>query len=374
MNKSPLSLAVGGLLAMAAGIGIGRFVYTPILPPMVEALGLSKSEAGLIASANFVGYFAGALLAAVRLPGSRRTWLVIALMMNALALAAMGLTSALAAFLVLRLIAGIASAFTLIFASALVLDRLAAAGRGRLSAVHFAGVGIGIVVSAALVAMLHDWRTMWLASAALALAAGVAVLLLVPRDLRGAHIGASHAKTSIPPGFLPLAIAYGLFGFGYIITATFIVAMVRDSREIAALEPYIWIIVGLSAAPSVALWGALGARWGVRRGYAAAALAEAAGVAVTALWVTSATVIAAAVLVGGTFMGLTALGLMAAREGGGEPRGRIALMTASFSAGQILGPSFAGYLYDRTGSLAAPSWAAAAGLAIAALLAFRQHR
>ena len=374
MNKSPLSLAVGGLLAMAAGIGIGRFVYTPILPPMVEALGLSKSEAGLIASANFVGYFAGALLAAVRLPGSRRTWLVIALMMNALALAAMGLTSALAAFLVLRLIAGIASAFTLIFASALVLDRLAAAGRGRLSAVHFAGVGIGIVVSAALVAMLHDWRTMWLASAALALAAGVAVLLLVPRDLRGAHIGASHAKTSIPPGFLPLAIAYGLFGFGYIITATFIVAMVRDSREIATLEPYIWIIVGLSAAPSVALWGALGARWGVRRGYAAAALAEAAGVAVTALWVTSATVIAAAVLVGGTFMGLTALGLMAAREGGGEPRGRIALMTASFSAGQILGPSFAGYLYDRTGSLVAPSWAAAARLAIAALLAFRQHR
>ena len=222
MNKSPLALAVGGLLAMAAGIGIGRFVYTPILPPMVEALGLSKSEAGLIASANFVGYFAGALLAAVRLPGSRRAWLVVALMVNALALAAMGLTSSLAAFLVLRLIAGIASAFTLIFASALVLDRLATAGRGRLSAVHFAGVGIGIAVSAALVAMLHEWRTMWLASAALALAAGVAVLLLVPREWPGSQIGASHAKTSIPPGFLPLAVAYFLFGFGYVITATFL--------------------------------------------------------------------------------------------------------------------------------------------------------
>src|SRR5215510_13283672 len=103
MNKSPLTLAFGGLLAMAAGIGIGRFVYTPILPPMVEALSLTKAEAGLIASANFVGYLAGALLAAVRLPGSRRTWLFAGLALNAICLAAMAATSSLALFLLLRL-------------------------------------------------------------------------------------------------------------------------------------------------------------------------------------------------------------------------------------------------------------------------------
>src|SRR5512146_526694 len=107
MTRTPVRLALGGFLALAAGLGIGRFVYTPILPPMVEALGLSKSQAGLIAAANFMGYFAGALLAAVRLPGSRRAWLIGALAVNAAALAAMGLASSMAALSVLRFIAGL---------------------------------------------------------------------------------------------------------------------------------------------------------------------------------------------------------------------------------------------------------------------------
>jgi len=368
MNKSPLSLAVGGLLAMAAAIGVGRFVYTPILPPMVEALGLTKSQAGVIAASNFMGYLAGALLAAARLPGSRRAWLLGALVVNAAALAAMGLASSMLVLSVLRFIAGVVSAFGLIFASALVLDRLAAAGRGRLSAVHFAGVGTGIAISAALVAMLRDWRTMWFASAALALVAGLAVIALVPPDHPGSKATRSGPREPFPSGFVPLALAYGLFGFGYVITATFIVAMVRSTPAIASLEPIIWVMFGLSAAPSVALWTALAARWGVRRTFAVAAFVEAAGVAVSALWVTSATVIAASVFVGGTFMGLTALGLIAAREGGGDPRGRIALVTAVFSAGQILGPVFAGHLYDRTGSFAVPSLAAAAALVVAGVL------
>ena len=377
MTKRPLLLSLGGLLAMAAGIGVGRFVYTPILPPMVEALHLTKAQAGLIASANFIGYFAGALLATMRLPGSRRSWLLGSLAVTAICLAAMGLTSSVPLFLLLRLVAGMASAFALIFSSALVLDRLASAGRGALSAVHFAGVGSGIAVSAALVALLVSsgatWSSLWFASAALALGASLAVAWMVPPDSVVTGTAPPIAKAPVSAAFLALLTAYGLFGFGYVITATFIVDMVRGSAGIAHLEPYIWVLFGLSAAPSVALWTWIGRSWGVLRTFAVASLVEAAGVAASALWLHTTGVLVAAVFVGGTFMGLTALGLIAAREispngTGGDPRSRIALMTASFSAGQILGPVFAGYVYDATGSLAMPSLVAVAALVLAALL------
>lgn len=353
---------------MAAGIGIGRFVYTPILPPMVEALSLSKAEAGLIASANFVGYLAGALLAAVRLPGSRRTWLLAGLASNVVCLAAMGVVSSLPLFLLLRLVAGIASAFCLIFSSALVLDRLAATGRSSLSALHFSGVGIGIAVSAALVATLGDWRSMWLASAALALVAAIAVTMMVPAEAAPSTAAGHAPRTRLSSAFILLAVAYFLFGVGYIITATFLIDIVRGSPAIRHLEPYAWVLVGIGAAPSVVLWGALGRRIGILPAFAVASLVEAAGVVASVLWLQTMGVVIAALFLGGTFMGLTALGLIGARETAeGDPRGRIALMTASFSLGQIIGPAFAGFAYDATGSLTVPSLVAAAGLVLAAL-------
>src|SRR5258708_19318178 len=109
-----ISTAIGGLLAIAAAIGIGRFVYTPIVPPMIEALALSKAQAGVIASANFLGYLIGALLAAMpTLPGSRRLWLLSALTVSSLTTAAMGLSGPMLPFLVVRFFAGAPTPFRL---------------------------------------------------------------------------------------------------------------------------------------------------------------------------------------------------------------------------------------------------------------------
>src|SRR3546814_14750042 len=92
---------------------------------MVEALGLSQAEAGIIASANFLGYLLGALAAAKAvLPGGRRRWFLVALAISALTTAAMAAEASIPLFILLRFASGVATAFVLVLASALVLDRL----------------------------------------------------------------------------------------------------------------------------------------------------------------------------------------------------------------------------------------------------------
>ena len=369
-----VSTAFGGLIAMAVGVGIGRFVYTPILPPMVEALGLSRSTAGLIASANYLGYLIGALLAAApTLAGSRRLWLLGSLAASALTTAGMGLTASVPWFLILRFVGGGAGALALILSSTAVLERLAEAGRRGLASLHFAGVGVGITVSAILVAgLLHAgqaWQFLWLASGALSLVGTLAVaVLLRPRPT--ASKPKSDPAQPADPSLRRLVIAYGLFGFGYIVTATFLVAIVRGTPAIRPLEPVIWVVFGVAAIPSVALWSAVAKALGNPRAFALACIVEAAGVLASVDWPTELGVFVAAILVGGTFIGLTALGLVrAGAVASGDPRRALALMTGAFGVGQIVGPAFAGIVSDRLGSFTVPSVTAAAALLAAAFLA-----
>ena len=385
MSEDPpraLSLAAGGFIALAVAQGIGRFVYTPILPFMVAGIGLTKPEAGLIASANFLGYLLGALAAASpRLPGGKRGGFIAGLAGSGLTTAAMGLVSSVPAFLALRFLGGIASAFVLVFASALVLERLAVMGRPRLSSLHFAGVGSGIAFSALLIAGLEaagfGWRMQWLASGGFTLIAQLLTLPLIPPAPEPRPVAPHRAAASggNDGRMRRLVLAYGLFGFGYVITATFISTIARSLPSLQGLDFLVWLAVGLAAAPSVALWVAIGQRLGNEAAYALANLIEALGVALSVLATSLAGLVLAALLLGGTMMGITALGLIEVRLlSRGDPRRSLALMTAAFGFGQMIGPSFAGYAYAFTGSFRGATFAAVAALVIAAVLVWPSDR
>jgi predicted MFS family arabinose efflux permease len=373
-----LRVAMAGAVTMGCAMGIGRFVYTPILPFMSEALQLSASQAGLIASANFLGYLLGAMAVSMRLPGTPRFWLLGALLVSAMTTAGVGLFSDVTILALIRLLGGGASAFCLVFASALVLETLARAHRPGLLAVHFAGVGIGIagcaVVVFAATKLGVDWRGMWFVHGAITLAGALVVAILIPRPANPAKAAASAPAKPAPlkvadwGGLIRLILAYALFGFGYVITATFLVAIMRGTPELHPYEPVAWLVVGIAAVPSVSLWLWVARRIGMERGYALACGVEAIGV-LCSLMPDLTGALVAAILMGGTFVGITALGLEAARlRAPANPRRVVGLMTTGFSIGQIIGPTVAGYLRDLTGSFAEASIAAAIALALATAL------
>jgi len=373
-SRPALAIALGGLIALAAGMGIGRFVYTPVLPFMEAALGLTKPQAGLIASVNFLGYLLGALAAASSIfRGGRRRWLLGAVAVSALTTGAMGATTSMALFLILRFAGGVASAFVLVFASALILDRLAQLRRPALSAVHFAGVGVGIAATAVIVAGLAeiggDWQSQWFVSGGAALIGFFVVVYLIPAEVDAEQVASPARAGGFDRRMVALIVAYGLFGFGYVITATFISTMVRTAAELQAIEGIVWLAVGLAAVPSIALWTWAGRRWGDDRAFALACVTEAIGVALSVLTTSPAAVVLAGVLLGGTFMGLTALGFIRARSlAQGDPRRSLAFMTAAFGTGQMIGPTFAGLTFRLGDSFLLPSLVATAALLVAAVL------
>jgi predicted MFS family arabinose efflux permease len=235
-------------------------------------------------------------------------------------------------------------------------------------------VGIGIAVSAFLVARLAgagiEWQGQWLWAGALAAGSAAAALVLLPaRDPVITTAGADRTVEKFGLPLIILTIGYGLFGFGYVITATFINAMAKTVPQLQPVEPWVWMVVGLSGLPSLILWNRLARVTGYSLAYTLACLVEAVGVMLSVLVQTPAALVASAVMLGGTFMALSALGFNLARSMEGGSQGRaIAVMTASFGVGQMAGPVVAGFLFERSGDLFAASMLAGGALVAAALL------
>ncbi|RUW12895.1 MFS transporter [Mesorhizobium sp. M1A.F.Ca.IN.022.05.2.1] len=375
-SPSPLRLALAGMTALAVAMGIGRFVYTPILPGMMEELHLTPADAGWIASANYLGYLIGALAAAGGWAHGRERLLMFASLAASAVLAAlMGLNETMAAFLAIRFLAGLASAFVMVFMSSIVFSHLAKAGRGDLQALHFGGVGLGIAASSALLAILvtahAGWPAGWLWSGAIS-AVGLLLVAILAGSATPAN-GVDGPEPALPKdrSLTKIILAYGLFGLGYVVTATFLVAIVRQDGGGRVFEASVWMIAGLAGFPSTWFWQKLAGRIGLYTAYAVSCLVEVVGVIASVVAKGFSGPLLAAILLGGTFIAITAFGLQAARQLAPQaPRRIFAVMTAAFGLGQIIGPIAAGLLAQSSGNYVLASIMAAAALLVSGVVAW----
>lgn len=403
---SPWRHVAQAAAALAAGMGVGRFVYTPILPLMHAGAGLSAGAGANLATANYIGYLLGALVgilapAVVRSRALLRTSLVVLTG----TLAAMPATHDTAGWFALRLLAGVASALIFVIAVSSLLSHLREYP-AHLPGWAFGGVGAGIALSGLLVLVLRpvaDWRAAWWASAALAALLAVTSWNLRPEapptttqtthdtqavqatqavratQATEATTGtAATADSSRGPRthrwFTALFASYTLEGIGYIIAGTFLVAAIEQSSP-GPLGGGAWVLVGLAAVPSSALWARLGRRWSRPDLLLAALVVQAVGIALPALIGGAPAALVSAVLFGATFIGVSTLALATGAHL--EFPRSVALLTAGYSVGQILGPLVAAPLlhhgYQQALVLAASVVLVAAAAAAVLRIGFPHH-
>ena len=390
-SQPVLRLAFALSMGAAVSLGITRFAYGLLLPPMREDLGWSYALAGGMNTANAVGYLIGALItpALMRRFGVTRL-LVWGAVLASVFMAGSGFVTAAPALLLQRLLAGVASAWVFV-AGGLLAARLGEGGASRsglLLGIYYGGTGFGITLSALLVPQVlrlaadvpHGWAWAWWA---LAVASAAATLLLAWAGRAIPERPAQAAQPAAAAGTPPVALrrfgwalaGYALFGMGYIGYMTFVIALLREQGASAGFVTLFYALLGIACVASSRLWAGLLDRY--RGGQPQALLDGLLGVAtlLPVLSPSAPVALVSGVLFGGVFLSVVASTTALVRHNLPPARWAqgISMFTIVFALGQIVGPTVTGWISDGAGGLARGLVASAIALWLGAALAWRQR-
>lgn len=371
--------ALACMVTLSVAMGLGRFAFTPMLPIMLHEGKLELAAGGVLASLNYLGYFLGAVSCAAI--GFKASSMVRGgLLATAALLVGMGVLHSFASWGVLRTAAGVMSAWVFVFASGWGLRRLAETNAPTLAGVIYTGPGIGIAMTGLLGGALGRWGSEagWIGLGILALVL-IAVIWHVFDD--GERVPASGGAPVTPAVARPagsaadrsdaiwLVALYGLAGFGYIITATFLPVIARQALPGSSWPDLFWPLFGLAIIPGALIGARAPMHWDNRLLLAVAYGLQALGVVFSVAWPTIGGFALGSLLLGMPFTAITLFAMRDARRlRGNAAAGLIGYATASYGVGQIIGPLFAAPLAQRTGSFQVPLLVAAAALALGAVL------
>lgn len=374
--------------ALAAGplvsLGLARFAYALLLPEMQDRFGWTYAQAGVLNTANALGYLFGALVGAdaARRWGTRRVFL-LGTVGTTLALALTALAPGYAALLVFRALAGAAGALAFVLGGALVATATSGhppAAAARLLGLYYGGSGLGMTVAGLLVPLVLErsgplgWRWGWLTLAGVGALACLAALLGLRHLSDPPPRGAEHRswrRRSI--GWL--TAGYVFFGLGYIAYLTFAVAYLAELGTSGQQVAVFWAVLGLAAAVGGVVWAPVLGRLGGARGMAAVMSVLALGTLLPLWQPEQWAFLVSAVLVGGSFLSAVTGVTIAVRSVLPAPlwTAGLGFATVAFGVGQSFGPWLSGAVADRAGGIAAGLAVSAGLLLLGALLALPQR-
>jgi len=353
-----LQVLSAGVASLILTLGIARFAYTPLLPIMQQQAGLGVAEGGWLAAINYSGYLCGALTAAlINDLGLKDRLYRIGLLVALITTGGMGLTDDPWLWAVLRFFAGLSSAAGLLLGSGLIMNWLIRHGHRSELGIHFSGVGLGIAFAAFVVELMSQnltWREQWIVLTLLGLFFLAPAWHWLPRPNRMPFTNSGEKLEDSPPGkaYMQLFMAaYFCAGVGYVISATFIVAIVEQQPSLSGWGSRIFLVIGLTAAPACIFWDLIARYLGDINALILAFSLQILGILLPIIDDNLGIAMISAGLYGGTFIGIVSLVLtIAGRYYPTRPAKLMGKMTVAYGVAQIIAPATTGQIAQSSGS------------------------
>lgn len=359
MNRAPSHAKVlfAGIMSLILTLGIARFAYTPLLPIMQNQTGLGDATGGWLATFNYIGYMLGALIAASISDLHLKDRLYrIGLILALVTTAGMALSESLWLWAIMRFLAGLSSAAGLLIGSGLILNWLIRHNHRMELGIHFSGLGLGIVLSAIAVDLMSthfSWDQQWLLLTLIGLVLLFPAWGWLPRPDSTPFTTSGTRIEDRPPArswMVLLFSSYFCAGFGYVVSATFLVVIVEAEPALREMGEPAWLVVGIAAAPACFLWDRVARATGELQALALAFALQMVGIILPVFSASLGVVFFSAALYGATFIGIVSLMLtMMGKLYPTRPAKPMGKLTLSYGVAQIAAPALAGTLAEKAG-------------------------
>jgi len=371
------AILLAGIFALIVGVGVARFVFTSLLPPMLED-SLSISFAGILASINYFGYLSGSIFSVfLKNIHTKVRFFRLGLALCVVSSALLGLTDNNIVWLLSRLVAGFGAAMALVVGSSIVMLKLKSINKTKAMGIHFSGLGFSIVVSDLIVRVAFyyglSWQDAWLilafAGAILSCYSGYILTFDKQPDQKVVHYG--FERSLFTPMVVILIIAYFTEGVGMVVQATFLPDIINSLDGLAGYGGYVWLAVGLAGIPSCIIWMRLADKYDSLTMMMVAMALQIVGILIPIFSANIFMNLLSGMLFGATFIGLVALFMnFAGQQSIKNPVLIMGAITSAYGVGQIVAPlycvAFINYYENYNAALLLTAVIVACGIALLA--------
>jgi predicted MFS family arabinose efflux permease len=359
-----LKIIVAGICSVILTAGIARFAFTPMLHEMQFGIGLSSAQGGWLATFNYLGYMTGVMLLSFSSNLKFKFYMYrIGLLAAVITTMAMGWTRDTVLWCVLRFISGMSSTAGIILAAGFLLNWLRNRNYRAELGVHYVGIGLGIVLSGVTVIVMSEalsWDAEWEVFGVIGTIFFIPAWLWMPEPEVAQMSSLTINKTGPSSKWMWLMmLSYFCAGFGYVISATFIVAILNDLPSLVGKASWIWTLLGIAATPSAFIWDRVSRRAGDLTALVIAFYMQLVSILLSALFDNTLVNLVAAVLFGNTFIGIVSLTLsLIGRQFPQNPAKAMARLTLSYGLAQVAGPALAAIVSIESGGYREALWLA----------------